>query len=158
MKPKLKDLGDIANILAAIGVIASLILVASEIRSNTAALRAEANLSLVSLLNDNISWTKDPAFAATLQKVISGSGGLSAAEDLQFGQHTTAVFSTWEQAYINHESGLLDDQAWVGWNNGMLFALSNPVSVSVWKQEQTFFSESFRKYVNAQPPFSDASN
>ena len=39
---KLKDIGDIGNVIAAIGVIISLLVVAWEIRGNTNALQADA--------------------------------------------------------------------------------------------------------------------
>lgn len=144
----LKNLGDIGNVIAAIGVILSLLIVAWEIRENTNALHADARLQMIQLGNQAFDWLRDPAMADSLIRAENGTSDLTEVENRQFGSYVLSVFNMWEQGYFLHQDGLMTDDEWDGWNKGMASAASTTGFREVWAASNAFYSGEFRSYVD----------
>lgn len=147
---RLKDLGDLGNIVAATGVIVSLLIVAWEIRNNTAVTRAQASLSMATLANDSFTWIQDPEFADLIARLHADSSApLSESDRVQYEFYVLGVFNAWEQGYLFHEDGLMSDSVWRGWNNGMLSGTNDEAGRAAWERVSRFYSSEFQAHVDA---------
>jgi hypothetical protein len=150
MKLKMKELGDIGNVIAAVGVIISLLVVAWQIRGNTAAVRAEANLGMISLGNESFSWLKDPEFAALLIRMDDETQTVDTRDFLQFQAYGLGFFNLWEQGYLLHEQGLMLDPNWIAWNEGLLAGTEGPAIRQLWESSKAFYSPGFRAHIDRE--------
>jgi hypothetical protein len=150
MKPRLglKDAGDIGNVVAALGVIFSLLVVAWEIRGNTYAIQAEARLQMVELNQQNLQWSIDPAFADLDYRAEQGFAALDTVEVRQFVAHAVGVFDMWEQGYFLNRDGLMSDDAWDGWNQGLINQTSTKAYRETWAVMKQFYSVGFQSFVD----------
>ena len=86
-------IADYADIAAAIGVIASLLFVAFQVRQNTKAMHNQAYASIVERFAENVARLSDERMAITLDKGKRNFNDLSDPEKLTFG--------AWAQEYIS---------------------------------------------------------
>ena len=86
-------IADYADIAAAIGVIASLLFVAFQVRQNTKAMHNQAYASIVERFVENVSRLSGERMAVTLDKGKRNFNDLSDPEKLTFG--------AWAQEYIS---------------------------------------------------------
>lgn len=147
---KLKDFGDIGNVIAAIGVIISLLVVAWEIRGNTNALQADARLQMVELNRQSLDWYRDPNLVDILNRGASDLGALDAIESQQFRASAIGTFDMWEQGYFLHRDGLISDDVWNSWNRGMTDLTSSMGHQAIWGQMRNYFSQEFRTFVDRE--------
>ena len=143
---KLKDLGDIGNVIAAIGVIVSLLIVAAQIRENTNALNADARLQMVDLGNQSFG-VRDPAFTEMLLRAEDDSRAMNPVEYRQFFGYAIGIFNMWEQGFFLHRDGLMEDDVWSAWNAGMTEATRPEAYQEIWQASAGFYSAEFRSYV-----------
>ena len=149
MKVKLRDLGDIGNVIAALGVIISLLVVAWEINGNTAAIHAEANLSLTNLVAANNVWVHDAQFLENRMRWGADPDSLGPAETQQVIYYFAEQFNIWDQAFLLYEQGMLPEPIWEGWNRGVGTALLGPRVRDLWQRFLSdSFDDSFVAYVN----------
>ena len=144
---KLKDLGDIGNIIAALGVIASLLVVAWEIRGNTKVLYADARLQMVQMNRQSLDWLRDPSFAELLARANEGVSRLEGAERSQFFAYTAGIFDQWEQGYLSHRDGLMEDSVWHGWNQAHSDQSRRRGFQEAWTILKPYYSEEFQLHV-----------
>jgi hypothetical protein len=144
---KLKDLGDLGNMVAAAGVIVSLLILAWQVRLNTAALRAESNLGMVTLGNATLLWN-EPEFAELTIRARDGIDTLNETETLRFTHYCYAFFNTWEQGFLLHRDGLMTDEQWAGWDAGMTAGAGGSATREVWSQIRRYYSRGFQDHVS----------
>ena len=109
----LQDLGNIGEFIAAFGVIASLIYVGFQVRQNTRAMRAQIHENLTSgyLSIINTVAAHPTAFAKGLRS-DSNFDELTDEEKVQYFGLIFGFFKHFEHMFVQHERGLIDDQAW----------------------------------------------
>lgn len=142
---KLKDLGDAGNIIAAVGVIISLLIVAWQIRLNTAAMHADANLSMTTIANETLFWN-DPEFADLAVRGAEDLSSLDQVERLRYTQYWLAFFNAWEQGFIMNREGLMLDGQWHAWDAGM-FSGVNAGARTIWSEVARYYSAGFQDHV-----------
>jgi hypothetical protein len=106
-------LGAAAELLGAIGVIASLFYVASQIRRNSTALEAATNQAVSDSTQQRLLVpAQNPDLAASLAKVREDMNSLSPAERVQIVFFTRATFRGVSNAFFQHRQGLMPESAW----------------------------------------------
>ena len=109
-KMKLRDLGDTANFIAAVGVIVSLLFVAYEVNQNTeASLAANRHTVIASLREQLIVRAQSPSLAAVIEAAASGSE-LTPAERSQYRGYLFAQVKSVEDAFARYIEGQLDKE------------------------------------------------
>ena len=148
----LEDLGNIGEFVAAVGVIASLIYLAVQIRQNTRSIRA-------STFHESASRAGDLMKAIAEQKELTrvfraGLGGLEEIEDdddrLRFVMLMSAVFRGYDDLFFQYREGMLSAESWDAWRNSLRTILGNPGFVPFWNLRRLSFTESFRQFVEAE--------
>jgi hypothetical protein len=160
----LEDLGNIGEVVAAVGVIISLIYLAVQIRQNTSTVRAAAFQDVV---GNSASFLKEVFRDAELTRIwISGSEDLNSLTGVDRGRfHYLIVtfFRQVENTYNQTRKGLLKFEEWEGIRESVFDGIARPGMRQWWESNAFRFNSGFREFVedelrrradqdNAKPP------
>ena len=151
----LDDLGNISELIGALGVIASLIYVGLEVRRNTKALRAQAYetvvtgyMQIVQVMADHAD-TIAKGFKSSYEEFINFT---DAEKAIIFG-YFYSFFKHFEQIHAQYKQGLISKNEWDAWNVHIRMQFHQPGIQWWWQLRRTSFSEPFRIYLdNSVPP------
>ncbi len=115
-KPSLAEAAQVAEVIAAVAVVVSLVYVGRELRSNTAAVRAEslqevANASAEILLTT----ASDSALSRIRQLGDRDVSLLAEAEAYRYGTMTRQVLLNFQNVFFQHELEVLEPRVWQGY-------------------------------------------
>jgi hypothetical protein len=114
---KLEAVNAIAQLIAAIGVLASLFYLAAQIRQNTRSMRAvvvdSLAHSLVDLLGPHV---QNPESLRAFSVVTENWNGASDEDRARTVPLIFALFKLFENAWFQQRQGTLDRQQWEGWD------------------------------------------
>jgi hypothetical protein len=115
-KLTLNEWVEVAELVAAVGVIVSLLLLVYSLERNTAALQGgtentlfESHTALSSRMVD------DPSLVKIRLKVRQGES-LSDLEALRWNTYQALMLDVWAMAYMRHDEDLLAEQHWRNWD------------------------------------------
>lgn len=138
-------------LLAVVAVVVALLIVAWQIRQNTAALRTESNLRVTSMLGGAApAWAQDPEFATLMARVRDEPASLSGAERVRFEAYGIGLFNLWEQGFLVREEGLMREPVWEDWNGRMRTVAAQPALRALWPQVNTYYSTPFQAHVDQE--------
>ena len=151
-KRSLKEWSSLAEVVASVGVVMSLIFVGYSINQNTNTLRA-ANDNLLFELQDLMmaQVSGDPVLASILLKKEEGEE-VSAIEAKQWMWYLYRYTSLWELAYNRHENGLMAEDEWLAWDRSFRIWLLDPKigqPEEIWKANDGLYGAGFTAYVDA---------
>ena len=148
-KLSLSDWASVAEIVATVAVVISLIFVVFSLERNTAVMQAS---------NDNFIYelqyarTRDivssPGMASIYVKHRNGED-LSAEEQERFFWDKMQELSTWELAFNRHRDGLFATKQWEAWNQYFIVSFIPQFSVDVWAGVRDFYAEDFQSHIDA---------
>ena len=123
----LEDLGNIGELIGALGVIVSLFYLAYQIRQNTRALHSSCYAqSVEQAWLVNVAVAQDAALARLFSEVASGNA-LTPAEESRFSAAIDNLFFALENLFRQYERGLLDADTWENVVVNGLAKLSPPI-------------------------------
>jgi hypothetical protein len=139
----------IAEVIAAAGVIISLLYLAAQIRQNTRSVQSAANQELLATYQAAISFSSESRFGAELfHAVLAGRwSDLSEGEQTAGRQIWIGILRMFEHAFLQHRAGLLPDGMWGGWAHQMLLSASLPGFRSVWPACTALLNPDFVEWV-----------
>jgi hypothetical protein len=113
-------IGAIAELLGAIGVIASLVYLATQIRhsrdqmsQNTRAMRAGAYQQFQAQLNEQLTKPfESPEHAEVIRSGLADFAGLDEMNAIRFGMWMFGVANSHDNAYYQYRVGMLDEERW----------------------------------------------
>lgn len=141
-------LGAIANVLAAVGVIATLIYLSIQIRQNTKAVRSSSIQNLV----QNFSATAQAAVenqevVPLLLKGNAGAEGLSEVERARLHFWFIMTFRRFEGVYFQRDLGIVDADVIDGFERSHLAILASKGAQEWWATSKGIFNSGFVRYV-----------
>jgi hypothetical protein len=138
----------VAELAGAIGVIASLFYVSSQIRRNSYALEAATNQAISNATQQRLlAPVQNSEFAAAWAKAETSTHDLSPGERVQLVFFSRATFGGVENAFFQHRKGLIADDAWRGYEV-VLRNLTRRAHVrDRWPTERDKFDEAFIELV-----------
>ena len=143
------DLGQSLALLANIGVIGGILLLAYELRQNTQAIRVTASQDMASeLAQFNHFWT-DPGLAGIrLKSETEGYESLSELEKIQMRGINQSFLLLHQNLYYQFQAGSLDPVLWSGRHQQLvnLFASSDSF-LENWQMQIRGFDIDFREYI-----------
>jgi len=144
-------IGAVAELLGAIGVIASLLYLARQMRSNAAQNRLAAVQSVLTKLNDFMG-----VFAANeqLNSVwVRGSGGMAQLRDqeeaTQFSSMNQRLFRAYEELVQYRQAGWVDDWAWESVHLFFLPMQEAPGVLDWWVRRRGWFRDEFQTHIES---------
>ena len=147
----LDELGSIGEILGAVGVIASLGYLAVQIRQNTNVIKASSHHSLNDAFNGYLKLLIENERAADI--LALGVRDIGALDDRQrdtFYAVLSMLFNHFENTFLHHRQGLLDDEQWRRWVIAIGWYAGFPGIQVWWKNRAGVFPVAFREMVEAQ--------
>jgi hypothetical protein len=142
-------LGAIGEILGAIAVVVSLSYLAAQIRNQNRESRLTAMREMSLGFRTSTAKLLDSGLTGIFVKCMDSFDVLTDEEKLKLVIGITAVFRAWEEAYIQHEMGNLDDRAWRPMLSYYTLILSSPAGQNVWILRKQHFDEEFRSFADA---------
>lgn len=138
----------IAELIAAFGVLASLVYVGNQIRQNTQAVRS----ATAQAVHDNYAaWYQGYANDPVLMKIaVDGLRDYRALGEVEKGQFIALFmqFLSYSQnAFFQWREGALSPDLWSGWELLMMNLVSAPGGKEFWLERGYVFGEAFRGYV-----------
>jgi hypothetical protein len=143
-------IGAIAETLGAVGVIASLVYLGTQIRDsrkqmshNTRALRASTFQQFREEIRASHSNVIPISEARVIRLGLTGLDHLDEDEAYQFTFWIHSVIPVYENAYYLHRSGMLEDDRWEMQRGNLVEMLKYPGVVQLWRTEPLSMSPEF---------------
>ncbi len=146
------QIGAVAEMLGAIGVIASLVYLATEIRNQNRQSRLDAMHEISSAFREAIAQLLEGDIVDIFVSALDNFEVLPDAAKVRFIIAMTAIFRAWEEAYIQFDDGNLDARIWKPMTSHYEFIMSTPPAMRVWSMRKQHFDEKFRLYVDSIDP------
>ena len=142
----------ISGMIAAAGVIVSLIYVAVQVRQNTRQSRLAAQQVLVSELGTALSMqAQNREWAALLGRGLQSLEDLDPVERTQFLSHVSHILRIYESLYFHYREGSLDPRVWQGFENAIGEVIAYPGMQETLKLRAHHLSEDFQRFLEARP-------
>lgn len=140
----------VAETIGALGVIGSLVYLATEVRRNTRALQAAANQDLVTSYNQLLEFAKTRYGAGIYHAVFTGPPpDWTTAEYTAERTLLDQALRVFEQAYLQKRAGLLQDEVWQGWEETIKLAANVPAALRHWPQFRAQLSPHFVSFIES---------
>ena len=149
MKRSLKEYALVAEIVGAIAVVVSLIYVGTSVNQNTDAILVANHHALVAMDQDTNAWFRDSEFAASFEIAMDDVSNLSPVQSRQFRTYLADKFNAWEFAFLTHNSGMMEDDIWDGWDGYYRLELKQKGHQWYWNSGREGYSPAFRVYVDS---------
>jgi hypothetical protein len=153
----LETINSIAQIIAAVGVIASLFYLAVQMRQNTRSQRSvvvdSLTGSLIALLGPQGS---NPALTRSLAAAVEDWHGATEEDRLRAIAVLFAIFKLFENAWFQQRQGTLDREQWQGWDLYIRAYYHRPGVKTWWSLRRGMFAAGFREYLEATEPIAEA--
>jgi len=140
-------LGAVAELAGAVGVIASLFYLGSQLRRNSASIEAATALSISEATQQRLlAIAQTPGLAEAFGKMLAGQE-LSAAERVQVAFFQRATLRGIESTFAQQKRGLLADDVRRGYEALLQRQVRIPVFHDWWSMERLSFDPAFRELV-----------
>jgi hypothetical protein len=152
----LETISAIAQLVAALGVIASLFYLAAQIRQNTRSQRSvvvdSLTQSLIHLLEPQAS---DPELTRAFVAATEDWQSASETDRLRSVSILFTTFKLFENAWFQRRQGTLEPAQWEGWDLHMRVYYHRPGVKTWWSLRRGMFAADFRRYLEATKPITD---
>lgn len=140
--------GAIANLFAALGVIATLIYLAIQIRQNTKAVRSSTIENLIHSLAATAQAAVENEYMVPLMlKANAGPDSLTEEERVRLHFWFIMTFRRFEGVYFQRDLGLVDTAVIEGFERSHLSILASKSGKAWWANAKEIFNSGFVSYV-----------
>ena len=137
-----------ATYFGGVTVVASLLLVAWEIRQNTVALSAQALQNLNAMANETLlTAAENDQLASVLEKGDDDLSSLSSAEFRQYWSYTYGLINGLDAAYGFYQKGILSEEDFSGWRTYTCEYLGTRSARTIWEKDKASFGQDFSAFV-----------
>lgn len=152
------NLAAIAEMVNAVAVTLTLIVLIVSIRQNTRAQRVVAVESLTSAITAiNIPAMESPALGIALSKVLKDWNSASRDERVIAHYFLFTYLKLGEQAWYQYKSKILDREQWAGWEFVIRNYFHGPgVQASWWPHRKDAYSKPFQDFLAGTTPPAEA--
>jgi hypothetical protein len=144
----LGDIGNLAEAVAAIGVIVSLAYLAVQIQQNTNAIQAASYQSVADQIADfqqGLAQNRD--LARIYLTGIENPEQLTPTEKVQFEYHLGMLFARFDTAVELYNRGMIDERAMTPYSRFILYHFQFPGVAEYWENSDVFFSDAARSCI-----------
>ena len=143
-----ESLGAIGEMFGAIGVLASMIYFATQLRFNAAVTRDATTYQIMQLAINFRSESYKGELAEIRLKANAGLD-LTPLESVKFEGYLSALFELTELVFMAHGKGKVDREYMDAWDKRIQAALSVPRIKAFWGRSKSGYRLSFTEYVDA---------
>lgn len=151
-KPTLAELAELAEIIAAIAVVVSLVYVGRELKSNTAAVRAESLQSVADASGMLLSTVAADSVLSRIRQVGNRDISLlNEAEAYRYAVLLRQSLFTLQNVYFQNDLGVLDERVWEGYRRVVCEVWSNAGVRATWDLHRPTLDPGFASMVESCP-------
>ncbi len=154
---ELEPLALLAEILGGVGVVASLLYLAFEVRKQGRLNRSDAASKFAASWSDIMaSMHDDPELSAVWLKGLSNFYELTDVEKLRFSTYFGRVLKISESLHVQLLTGTLDKMTWRGIERVIRDIITHPGAQAWWKTRQHWYTDDFQELIAGIIADSDA--
>jgi hypothetical protein len=144
-------LGSIAELVGAVGVVASLLYLGKQIRQNTRSIRAATYQALAeSSAASNFQFIANADLVRAVRAGFAASEPLSEDDFARYQAYLRILFRRHDSIFINYREGALSEEAWLGYWHALRENLRNPGAQKWWQRHSEGYTRSFREAVDRE--------
>jgi hypothetical protein len=144
-------IGAIGEVVGAIGVIATLVYLAAQIRQNSNVVRSATRQAISTAQTDvGFRLAGNPDLGAAVARWRVGEAASSPDEAARDDLVRRSILRMFENQYHQHKDGTFEDAMWAGYLETMTRIFSQPAFREWWSENQTLFSTDFASFVQDQ--------
>lgn len=148
----------VAGLLAAIFIGLTVVYLALQIKASTRATYSQTYYLATSALGEMASIVgRDGELARIFRIGMLDPNALTEDEATQFGYLGISLFRRFENVYFQYQSGMIDEDFWVGHRDNILWFFHRPGMQAWWKDRKFAFSKRFREFLDNSAPTDVAS-
>ncbi len=149
-KPSLAEFAQLAEVVAAAAVVVSLVYVGRELRSNTAAIRAESIQGVADASAQILLTTASDSALSRIRQIGNRDVSLlSEAEAYRYGTLMRQVLLTFQNVYFQNELKVLEPRIWEGYRRVLCEFSSNPGVRDTWELHRHALDPGFAEVVES---------
>lgn len=150
----IQDWANVGEIVGAAGVIASLVFVGMQIRSNTKTTRLHMHEQVTQTYMSFLSSVLiDPeAFSQGLHSKTVGFENLNVNQKLTFFGTMLGLFKHFEMMHAQYLHGVMDQNIWNAWSEHVRMYFHQPGVQAWWSLRRTTFVPDFRDFLESSVP------
>ena len=145
----LSDLASVGSLVSGFAVLVSLIYLSVQIKQNTKHSRALIQQGRAARICQTLSDMAELDWTDGLDACFAGEPNVSARDLRKFNFVVRTYFVSAEDSFMQHQEGLMDHQAFEGFEGMMRAGLSaSPGFRKAWKLSRTSYVPAFREYID----------
>ena len=146
----LDALGNVGDFLGGIGVLITLLYLASQIKQNSRSVRNAAAESVLQSMNATLQTASaSPQLSRVLAVGQTDIGQLTDDERYQFVFWIYSWFRVLERAYAHYQEGYIDPGEWDGHAMNLTSLMASPSVQQWWNARRAYFGPEFRTLVDS---------
>lgn len=140
----------IAGVFAAIFVALSVVYLGIQIKSSTLATHSQTyHLATSALAEMAAIIGSDKELARVFRIGMVNPESLTEDEFTQFGYLGITLFRRLENIFFQYQSGMIDEDFWIGHRDNILWFFHRPGTQAWWKDRKFAFSKRFREFLDS---------
>jgi len=140
----------VAGVVAAIFVALSVVYLALQIRISARATYSQTYHLATSALAEMAAIVgSDKELARVFRIGMTDPEALNEDEFIQFGYLGVSLFRRFENVFFQYQSGMIDEDFWVGHRDNILWFFRRPGFQVWWKERKYAFSQRFREFLDS---------
>ena len=142
--------GAVAELLGALGVVASLIYLARQIRHNSKVVQGSTNQAVADSAQARLlSAASSESLAETMSKVRTGDNALTETQSRQAFFYRHATFRGFENVYFQHRSGLSSARSWASYEQLIRLQFEGQQDLrDWWTRSELIYDQEFQTVVD----------
>ena len=143
----------VSAIVASIAQAVTVIYLAVQIRRNTRATASQTYHLATQALGEMAAIVGDTKEKTRIFTTgMAEPDKLDELEFLQFAYLGVSLFRRYENVFFQYQSGLIDEDFWIGHRDNLLWFFHRPGTQKWWKQRRLGFSDRFRAFLETTSP------
>ena len=140
----------VAELVAAAGVIVSLVFVGLQLMQGNALAREAAEQKQIEAIGNLFRIVAESPFLSEAIAKAEAGETLTPGEMVGFTSLDTYAQRTWEALYFQYRAGRVDPELWDAHRELARAIQNRPISQAVWAQQKQFFSKSYRDFRDSE--------
>ena len=141
----------LAEVVGAVGVIASLVYLAIQIRQNTTMVAANTFQAISSTSSNLVmSISESPDLVDAMMKAFNHPDDMSERDRFLMDVYLRALTRNFENYYYQNQHGFLDDELWTGYIAALMEVLNHEFGRNYWARNRHVFGSSYARYIDSR--------
>lgn len=141
-------ISSISDLVGAVAVVASLVFVGIQLKSNTKALRLSSTNTVVEQFTDGLArLSENIEQAELLYKGVPAPETLEGVDAYRFSLQIQVYMLNYANFYFQYKSGAMDDDIFTSLDSQMRNFCNTPGLTAYWRKSGGNYPASFRKYI-----------